>query len=75
MVFFINEQYLGLVGDNISLEKKIKEKDKRIEELKELLKECRGSVEVGLENARMCESYRDTEYFKELLAKIDEVLK
>lgn len=43
--------------------------------LKELLKECRGSVEACLWNARLCESYADTEYFKGLIAKIDEVLR
>lgn len=45
------------------------------ERLKELLKECRSSIEVDLENARMCESYEDTEYFKGLIVKIDEVLR
>ena len=49
--------------------------EKENTKLKELLKECRGSVEVSLENARMCESYADTEYFKGLIVKIDEVLR
>lgn len=46
----------------------------QIKKYKELLKECRGSIEVDLENARMCESYTDTEYFKELLTKIDNAI-
>ena len=54
--------------DNYQLEK---ENNK----LKELLKECRGSVEGCLWNARMCESYADTEYFKGLIVKIDEMLR
>ena len=44
------------------------------QQLKELLKECRGCIEVELENARMCESYIDTEYFKGLLTKIDNAI-
>lgn len=44
------------------------------QQLEELLKECRGSIEVDLENARMCESYTDTEYFKRLLTKIDNAI-
>ena len=71
MVFFINEQYLGLVGDNMSLEKKIKEKDKRIEKLEELLKECyKMLAQYHIENSEptLGENIQ-------LLTKIDEVLK
>jgi hypothetical protein len=33
MVFLFDEQYLALAGDTLSLERKVKEKDERIEKL------------------------------------------
>ena len=72
MVFFINEQYLGLVGDNMSLEKKIKEKDKRIKKLEELLEETKRAITEDIifnHQGKMSDSYN------EILSKIDEALK
>lgn len=70
MVFFINEQYLGLVGDNMSLEKKIKEKDERIEKLEELLEEC--NLLLIKQQANDEVEHKES---VELVLRIDEVLK
>ena len=42
--------------------------------LKKLLKECRYNVETDLEDATMCESNVDTEYFGYLLTRIDNAI-
>lgn len=42
--------------------------------LKELLKECRYNVETDLEDAIMCESNVDIEYFGYLLTRIDNAI-
>ena len=53
---------------------KIEDLELENQRLKELLKECKDIVEAGLENARMCESYTGTEYFKGLLNKRDNAI-
>jgi hypothetical protein len=54
------KMYLTLKGDILALEL--------------LLKECRGSVVVSLENAVMCERHTDIEYFRGLLARVDNAI-
>jgi hypothetical protein len=44
------------------------------QQLKELLKECRYNVATDLEDAIMCESNVDIEYFEYLLTRIDNVI-
>ena len=71
MVFLFDEQYLALAGDTLSLERKIKEKDKRIEKLEELLKECyKMLAQYHIENSEptLGENIQ-------LLTKIEEALK
>ena len=72
MVFLFDEQYLALAGDTLSLEKKIKEKDKRIEKLEELLEETKRAITEDIifnHQGKMSDSYN------EILSKIDEALK
>jgi hypothetical protein len=45
------------------------------QQLKELLIECREWIEFMEEKSRVDENYKGTMYFKNLLTKIDEVLK
>lgn len=47
----------------------------RLNMLKELLKECGEWIEFMEEKSRADENYKGTMYFKNLLTKIDEVLK
>ena len=44
------------------------------QQLKELLKECRYNVATDLEDAIMCESNVDIEYFEYLLTRIDNAI-
>jgi hypothetical protein len=47
---------------------------KENQQLKELLKECRYNVATDLEDAIMCESNVDIEYFEYLLTRIDNAI-
>ena len=52
----------------------ISEQTKTINQLKELLRECRYNVATDLEDAIMCESNVDIEYFEHLLTRIDNAI-
>ena len=61
MVFLFDEQYLALAGDTLSLERKVKEKDERIEKLEaeniQLRQFCEefNALNVAEENQRLKE--------------------
>lgn len=52
----------------------ISEQTKTINQLKELLRECRYKIITDLDNARLCESSVDIEDFEYLLNRIDNAI-
>ena len=52
----------------------ISEQTKTINQLKELLRECRYKIIADLDNARLCESSVDIEDFEYLLNRIDNAI-
>lgn len=76
MVFLFDEQYLALAGDTLSLERKVKEKDERIEKLEaenmQLRQFCEefNALSVAKENQKLKELLIDfvkrMEHYKEV---------
>ena len=74
MVFLFDEQYLALAGDTLSLERKVKEKDERIEKLEaeniQLRQFCEefNALSVAEENQKLKEEIKT---LKEVIYDLD----
>lgn len=72
---YLNSAYIAECNRADELEDSLQQSWRNERKLKELLKECEEWIDFLEEKSRADENYKGTMYFKELLTKIDEVLK